>query len=343
MRKWASLTRRRRSSTPAPSRWCRGGPAQRRQVDAGQPDHRPAPAVVEDVPGVTRDRGAVRRTVERPQLHRRRHGGWSRTPRTGRPPSPPRPRSRSPPPTSCLFVVDTTVGATDVDEGRRADAARSAKPVILVANKVDNAATEIEAPRCGPLRPRQPFPGLPRCTGAAPVTCSTRYSPRCRPRLRWARADRAARPGGARRPAQRRQVQPAQPADEEERAVVDSVAGYDRRPGGQPGRTSGGETWQLGPRAAPQRSGTGQRQRVLREPSYQRRIEAAEVSIVLLERERIDQRAGPADPVHGDRLRPGPVLAFTSGTGRRGPPVLPGQGDRPGTARPHLSCVRSGE
>ena len=44
-----------------------------------------------------------------------------------------------------IFVVDATVGATDVDEAAVRMLRRSHKPVILVANKADNQNIEIEA------------------------------------------------------------------------------------------------------------------------------------------------------------------------------------------------------
>src|SRR5215213_6814847 len=44
-----------------------------------------------------------------------------------------------------VFVVDVTVGATSVDEAAVRMLRRSAKPVILIANKADNATLELEA------------------------------------------------------------------------------------------------------------------------------------------------------------------------------------------------------
>ena len=44
-----------------------------------------------------------------------------------------------------IFVVDAMVGSTDVDEAAVRMLRRSAKPVILVANKADNTAIEMEA------------------------------------------------------------------------------------------------------------------------------------------------------------------------------------------------------
>jgi GTPase len=56
-----------------------------------------------------------------------------------------------------LFVVDTTVGATDVDEAAVRMLRRSAKPVLLIANKADNANIELEATMLWSLGLGQPW------------------------------------------------------------------------------------------------------------------------------------------------------------------------------------------
>ena len=99
-------------------------PAQRRQVDAGQPHPRPPRGGGAGRPGVTRDRVAYDAAVERPAVHRGRHrrlgAGAPRAGGAGRRAG--RVRDRRPP-TSSLLVVDATVGATDDRPGRRAGAA----------------------------------------------------------------------------------------------------------------------------------------------------------------------------------------------------------------------------
>src|ERR687890_292283 len=57
-----------------------------------------------------------------------------------------------------LFVVDTTVGATDVDEAAVKMLRRSSKPVILIANKADNQNLEIEATSLWSLGLGEPYP-----------------------------------------------------------------------------------------------------------------------------------------------------------------------------------------
>jgi GTP-binding protein len=57
-----------------------------------------------------------------------------------------------------IFVVDTVVGATDVDEAAVKMLRRSSKPVILVANKADNDNIELEAVSLWSLGLGEPFP-----------------------------------------------------------------------------------------------------------------------------------------------------------------------------------------
>ena len=73
-----------------------------------------------------------------------------------------------------LFVVDSAVGATATDEGVMKMLRKSKKPVIMVANKVDDFAQEADSatpvgpglrpavPGFGPARPRRCRPPGPR-------------------------------------------------------------------------------------------------------------------------------------------------------------------------------------
>ena len=93
-----------------------------------------------------------------------------------------------------LFVVDARVGATDEDEAVARVLRRAGKPVVLVANKVDDAASEADAAVAVVARASASRSWSPPCTAAAAATCSTWRSTRC-PRRRpsgWARAGRAA-------------------------------------------------------------------------------------------------------------------------------------------------------
>ncbi len=57
-----------------------------------------------------------------------------------------------------LFVVDATVGATDTDEAVVRLLRRAGKPVVLVANKVDDVRTEADAAMLWSLGLGQPWP-----------------------------------------------------------------------------------------------------------------------------------------------------------------------------------------
>jgi GTPase len=57
-----------------------------------------------------------------------------------------------------MFVVDATVGATDTDEAVVRLLRRSGKPVVLVANKVDDQRTEADAAMLWSLGLGQPYP-----------------------------------------------------------------------------------------------------------------------------------------------------------------------------------------
>jgi GTP-binding protein len=57
-----------------------------------------------------------------------------------------------------LFVVDATVGALDEDEAAVRMLRRTHKPVLLVANKVDNAQQELESVSLWSLGLDQPYP-----------------------------------------------------------------------------------------------------------------------------------------------------------------------------------------
>src|SRR6185312_2016856 len=57
-----------------------------------------------------------------------------------------------------MFVVDATVGATDTDESVVRLLRRSGKPVILVANKVDDARAEADAAMLWSFGLGQPWP-----------------------------------------------------------------------------------------------------------------------------------------------------------------------------------------
>ncbi|MFC3502025.1 ribosome biogenesis GTPase Der [Micromonospora krabiensis] len=102
-------------------------------------------AVVEDIPGVTRDRvpydaqwsGRAFTVVDT--------GGWEPDAKDRAAAIAAQAETAVATADVVLFVVDAMVGSTDVDEAAVKMLRRSAKPVILVANKADNASIEMEA------------------------------------------------------------------------------------------------------------------------------------------------------------------------------------------------------
>ncbi|GGM30763.1 MULTISPECIES: ribosome biogenesis GTPase Der [Micromonospora] len=240
-------------------------------------------AVVEDVPGVTRDRvpydaqwaGRAFTVVDT--------GGWEPDAKDRAAAIAAQAETAVVTADVVLFVVDAVVGSTDVDEAAVKMLRRSAKPVILVANKADNAAIEVEATTLWSLGLGEPYPVsalhgrgsgelldaiLQALPEAPPIDENRPRGPR--------RVALVGRPNVGKSSLLNR-------FSGEERAVVDAVAGTTVDPVDSL-VTIGGETWQLVDTA-------GLRKRVgkasgteyyasLRTASA---IEAAEVAVVLLD------------------------------------------------------------
>jgi GTPase len=115
-------------------------------------------AVVEDVPGVTRDR------IPYDAQWNGRHftvvdtGGWEPDARDRAAAIANQAEIAVQTADVVVFVVDVTVGATDVDEAAVRMLRRSHKPVILVANKADNMNLEHEAVALWSLGLGEPHP-----------------------------------------------------------------------------------------------------------------------------------------------------------------------------------------
>ncbi len=115
-------------------------------------------AVVEDVPGVTRDRVAYRASWSGRDFTLLDTGGWDRGAR-GRAASVAAQAERAMREADVvMFVVDATVGPTSSDEDVVRLLRSTDKPVVLVANKVDNAAAEAEAASLWSLGLGEPYP-----------------------------------------------------------------------------------------------------------------------------------------------------------------------------------------
>ncbi|MGI5149287.1 ribosome biogenesis GTPase Der [Plantactinospora sp. CA-294935] len=240
-------------------------------------------AVVEDTPGVTRDRVPYDAQWSGRQFTVVDTGGWEPDARDRAAAIAAQAENAVATADVVLFVVDATVGATDVDEAAVRMLRRSAKPVLLVANKADNAAVEIEATSLWSLGLGEPRPVsalhgrgsgdlldaiLEALPDAPPVTEAGPRGPR--------RVALVGRPNVGKSSLLNRLAK-------EERAVVDSVAGTTVDPVDSLVEI-GGEVWQLVDTA-------GLRKRVGKASGTEyyaslrtaAAIEAAEVAVVLLD------------------------------------------------------------
>lgn len=115
-------------------------------------------AVVEDVPGVTRDRVTYEAEWNGKRFMLIDTGGWDRKVKGMAAQIAAQAERAIGDADAVMFVVDATVGATDTDEAVVQVLRRTGKPVILVANKVDDAATEMEAASLWSLGLGEPHP-----------------------------------------------------------------------------------------------------------------------------------------------------------------------------------------
>src|SRR5262245_55900362 len=102
-------------------------------------------AVVQDVPGVTRDRVAYDANWRGRQFTLVDTGGWLAKARGLAAQVAEEAEIAVGLADAVLFVVDARVGATDEDEAVARVLRRAGKPVVLVANKVDDAKNESDA------------------------------------------------------------------------------------------------------------------------------------------------------------------------------------------------------
>ncbi len=240
-------------------------------------------AVVEDVPGVTRDRVAYDAQWAGRRFTIVDTGGWEPDARDRAKAIAAQAEAAVATADVVLFVVDARVGATDVDEAAVRMLRRSAKPVLLVANKVDNAAMEIEATSLWSLGLGEPYPVsalhgrgsgdlLDAVLGAMPAPAPV-DAPRPRgPR----RVALVGRPNVGKSSLLNRLAR-------QERAVVDSVAGTTVDPVDSLAEI-GGQTWQLVDTAGlRKRVGQASGTEYFASLRTNAAIEAAEVAIVLLD------------------------------------------------------------
>jgi GTP-binding protein len=115
-------------------------------------------AVVEDVPGVTRDRVSYDANWNGRSFTVVDTGGWDPDARGLAERIAAQAELAITLADAVLFVVDATVGITDTDEAVVKVLRRSGKPVILAANKVDDMRAEAEAYGLWNLGLGEPFP-----------------------------------------------------------------------------------------------------------------------------------------------------------------------------------------
>ncbi len=114
-------------------------------------------AVVEDVPGVTRDRVAYDATWNGRRFTVVDTGGWEPSARGLAAAVAEQAQIAVELADAVLFVIDTTVGATDADEAVARVLQRSGRPVVLAANKVDDVRLEAEAASLWSLGLGEPY------------------------------------------------------------------------------------------------------------------------------------------------------------------------------------------
>jgi GTPase len=115
-------------------------------------------AVVEDVPGVTRDRVSYDATWAGRAFTVVDTGGWDPDARGMAQRIKAQAEIAVALADAVLFVVDATVGITDADEAVVRVLRSSGKPVVLAANKVDDQRTEAESYGLWNLGLGEPFP-----------------------------------------------------------------------------------------------------------------------------------------------------------------------------------------
>ena len=115
-------------------------------------------AVVQDVPGVTRDRVSYDAQWNGRQFVVVDTGGWAPDAKGMAAQIAEQAELAIAAADAVLFVVDATVGTQDVDEAVVQVLRRSKKPVVLAANKVDDQRTEAEAATMWNLGLGEPYP-----------------------------------------------------------------------------------------------------------------------------------------------------------------------------------------
>ena len=286
-------------------------------------------AVVEDVPGVTRDRVSYDANWNGRAFTVVDTGGWDPDARG----LAERIRAQAEIAVTLadavLFVVDATVGITDADEAVVKILRKSGKPVVLAANKVDDQRTEAEAYGLWNLGLGEPCPvSALHGRGSGDMLDAVLAA------LPEPPPEQEAEVGGPRRIAivGKPNVGKSSLLNRlagEERVVVDDVAGTTVDPVDELVEL-GGRTWRFIDTA-------GIRKRVKEASGHEyyaslrtsTAIDRAEVAVLVLDGVAVDLRAGRPDPPDRPRGRPRAGHRVQQvGPGRRGAPLLPRARDR---------------
>jgi GTP-binding protein len=240
-------------------------------------------AVVEDVPGVTRDRVAYDANWRGRRFIVVDTGGWEPDAVGLQARVAAQAEYAVAAADAVMLVVDATVGATDTDEAVARVLRRAKKPAVLAANKVDDARAEADAASLWSLGLGEPFPVsalhgrgsgelLDAVLDALPEAPMERDDPLTGPR----RVALVGRPNVGKSSLLNR-------LSHEERAVVDATAGTTRDPVDSLVEV-GGETWRFVDTAGLRRrvhQATGAEYYASLRTSAA--IDAAEVAVVLLD------------------------------------------------------------
>ena len=168
-------------------------------------------AVVEDRPGVTRDRVAYDATWSGRDFIVVDTGGWERDARGLAARVAAQAEMAVDAADVVLLVVDAEVGITDTDEAVVRVLRRAKKPVILAANKVDDTRQELEAASLWSLGLGEPFP-VSALHGRGSGELLDALLAAMPEELDGTALAGGPAPSGAARTPQRRQVEPAEPA-----------------------------------------------------------------------------------------------------------------------------------
>jgi GTPase len=240
-------------------------------------------AVVEDVPGVTRDRVAYDAQWRGRRFTVVDTGGWDPDAVGIARAVAAQAEVAVTAADAVLFVVDATVGATDTDEAVVRVLRKARKPVVLAANKVDDARGEADAAGLWSLGLGEPYPVsalhgrgsgdlLDALLDALPETPAERFDAEQGPR----RVALVGRPNVGKSSLLNRLAR-------EDRVVVDSVAGTTRDPVDSLVEV-GGETWRFvdtaGLRRRVSHASGAEYYSSLRTAAA---LDAAEVAVVLLD------------------------------------------------------------